>query len=83
MIEHIEITDISTDRRAYLKINELLAVAEFLGPDMTEAQSLRLMDAARELSVANRELLLEALPGGALYTQLSMHNGEMGGLSRY
>lgn len=64
-------------------INELIAIADFLGDEMTEEQSIRLMDDARSLSIADRERLLNALPGGPLYTEMSMHNAEMGGLSRY
>ena len=64
-------------------VNELLAIAEFLSDEMTDEQASRLMDEARQLSIADRERLLNALPGGPLYTELSMHNGEMGGLCRY
>lgn len=41
------------------------------------------MDEARQLAIADRESLLNALPGGPFYTEMSMHNAEMGGLSRY
>ena len=64
-------------------VNEMAAIAEFLGNEMTSEQSTRLMDEARELSIVDREWLLNALPGGKLYTEMSMHNGEMGGLCRY
>lgn len=40
--------------------NEILAVAEFLGDGMTEAQADRLMDAARQLSIADRERMYSA-----------------------
>ena len=63
--------------------NELLAIAEFLGADMSDVQAERLMDAARELPIADRERLLDCLDGGALYTEISMHDAEMGGLARY
>ena len=63
--------------------NELIAIAEFLGNDMTTEQATRLIDDARELSISDRESLLNTLPGGKLYTEMSMHDGEMGGLSRY
>jgi hypothetical protein len=63
--------------------NEMMAIAEFLGGDMTDEQASRLMDEAREMSIADRERLLNALPGGPLYTEMSMHDAEMGGLSRY
>ena len=63
--------------------NEMIAIAEFIGDDMTDEQATRLMDEAREMSIAGRERLLNALPGGPLYTEMSMHDAEMGGLSRY
>jgi hypothetical protein len=63
--------------------NEILAIAEFLGDSMTDDQASQLMDEARELSIADREDLLSALPGGPLYTEMSMHDAEMGGLSRW
>ena len=63
-------------------VNELIAIAEFIGDEMTDAQAERLMDDVRELSLADREILLNALHGGPFYTEMSMHNGEMGGLSR-
>jgi hypothetical protein len=60
-----------------------MAIAEFLGNEMTDEQATRLMDDARELSIADRERLVNVLPGGPLYTEMSMHDAEMGGLSRY
>lgn len=63
--------------------NEMMAIVEFLGDDMTDEHATRLMDEARELSIADRERLLNTFPGGPLYTEMSMHNAEMGGLSRY
>lgn len=64
-------------------INELLAISEFLGDEMTEEQSKRLMDQARELSIYDKERLYDALNGGSLFTEMSMYNGEMGGLHNY
>lgn len=61
----------------------LLAIAEFLGDEMTDEQASRLMDEARKLSIADRERLLNQLHGGRLYTEMSMHNGEMYRLCRY
>ena len=63
--------------------NEILAIADFLGDEMTDAQAERLMDECRQLSIADRERLLATVCGGNLYTDLSMHAHEMGGLSRY
>ena len=71
--------------------NEILAIAEFLGDGMTESQADRLMDAARQLSIADRELLhakvayrelLHAKAGRIgcrkLYTALSENLFELG-----
>lgn len=66
-----------------MRLDELLAIAHFLGDEMTEEQASRLMDEARELSIADREVLLDNIPGGMLYTEMSMHDAEMGGLCRY
>ena len=63
--------------------NEILAIADFLGDEMTDEQAARLMDGCRQLSVTDRERLLATLCGGNLYTELSMHAHEMGGLFRY
>ncbi len=63
--------------------NEILAIADFLGDEMTDEQTARLMDECRQLSIADRERLLATVCGGNLYTELSMHAHEMGGLSRY
>jgi hypothetical protein len=64
-------------------LENLLSIAEFLGDNMTNEQADELMSHARELSISDREVLLAELPGGPLYTEMSMHDGEMGGLSRY
>ena len=64
-------------------LDNLLAIADFLGDDMTEMQASELMDEARQLSIADREILLNSIPGNYFYTELSMHDGEMGGLDRY
>ncbi len=63
--------------------NEILAIADFLGDEMTDEQTARLMDECRQLSIADCERLLATVCGGNLYTELSMHAHEMGGLSRY
>lgn len=60
---------------------EVLAITEFLGDEITEEQVSRLMDEVRKLSVSDREYLLCTVYG-PLYTELSMHNAEMGGLNR-
>lgn len=64
--------------------DRILAIARFLGDSMTEEQAKRLMDDARATcSIADLEWIKECLPGGPLYTELSMHEGEMGGYGRY
>jgi hypothetical protein len=65
-------------------INEFLAVATFLGDNMTEEQSTQLMDQAKHaLSIAEIETLSQHCPGSSFYTRLTEYNAEMGGLSRY
>ena len=71
--------------------NEILAIAEFLGDGMTESQADRLMDAARQLSIADRELLhakvadrermhvnADCIGCRKLYTALSENSYELG-----
>ena len=65
-----------------MTLDQILATAAFLGADMTDVQAERLMDEAKNLSIADRERLY-AVAEGRLYTEASMHDGEMGGLSRY
>lgn len=70
-----------------MTIEEIIAIADFLGDDITEDQFWRLADEARKLSIADRERLharLHArLCGGPLYTEISMNRAEMGGYHRY
>jgi hypothetical protein len=66
-----------------MKANEIFAIAEFLGSEITDEQSDKLMGLAREhLSIADMEQLKE-VAHGSLYTDLSMYEGEMGGFARY
>lgn len=65
-----------------MNIENLIAIADFLGEEMTDLQTSRLMDESRRLSIADRERLLSII-GGPLYTEISMHDAEMGSLSRY
>ena len=65
-----------------MTLNEIKAVEQFLGDDMDDEQAMRLMDQARQLSIADREKLLMDC-SGPLYTEMSMHEGEMGGFQRY
>lgn len=59
---------------------EILDVATFFGTSLSPHQVDRLMDEVRKLSITERAYLLDALPGGPLYTAMSEHAGEMGGL---
>jgi hypothetical protein len=61
----------------------IIAIANFLGDAMTYDQSVQLMDEARQLSIADCERIFHEIDGGPMYTQISMYDGEMGGLSRY
>lgn len=62
---------------------DFLAINDFLGENITEEQCKRLMDKAkRELSKDDLTFLLNNVCG-PMYTELSMYNGEMGGLNRY
>lgn len=62
----------------------IYAITLFLGNDMTDEQAQRLVDDARaNCSIADLEWLRGVLPGGPLYTDLAMHEGEMGGYGRY
>ena len=64
-------------------LERLIAIIDFLGNDISQDQAEQLMSDAREnLSIAEMEIL-KAEATGALYTLLSMYDGEMGGLSRY
>ena len=58
--------------------NEILAVTNFLGDNITIEQADQLMDEARQLSMADIEWLYNNVEGGPLYTDLSMTMGEMG-----
>jgi len=63
-------------------LDQILAIVDFLGDNMTDEQSIQLMDEARQLSIAEQEVLLSRT-NGPFYTEISMYDGEMGGLSRY
>ena len=69
-----------------MKLESILAIAEFLGKEATPDQVDTLMDMARDLSIQDRETLLVILPEYEIegfYTEMSMHDAEMGGLGRY
>lgn len=65
-------------------LSEYLAIANFLGDEMTEEQASKLMDEAkRDLSIADFEAFMANVESGAMYYELSVYDAEMGGLSRY
>lgn len=68
-----------------MTFDQITAIIDFLGDNMTEEQASDLMDKAKEsLSISEIETLYYQEPYGlAFYTGLSMYDGEMGGLSRY
>jgi hypothetical protein len=64
-------------------LDRIIAIAEFLGDNITSEQSAQLMDEARQhLSIAEMEILKDHAQGD-LYTSVSMYEGEMGGFARY
>lgn len=64
-------------------VNEYRAIINFCGSDMTEEQASRLMDDMKhDLSIDDIQALYESVEGGVMFTELSMYNGEMGGLMR-
>ena len=66
-----------------MNLNEAIAIVKFLGNDITDDQASRLMDQCKqELSIADLEVLKSNI-AGPMYTELSMHEGEMGGYWRY
>lgn len=59
--------------------NQLIAIANFLGEDITEDQVNRLMDEVRKsFSITDREDILSCLDGGPLYTALRENECELG-----
>ncbi len=63
--------------------NELIAIANFLGDELTDDQADRLMNEVRQsVSIADREVVLSCLNGGKLYTALRENERELGGYSR-
>ena len=63
-------------------VQNILAIAEFLGDEMTDDQAIRMIDEIKKLSIADREIIYQHIEG-RLYTEMSMHNAEMGGLHNY
>tara|TARA_R110000744_G_C19371646_1_gene562777 strand:+ start:14757 stop:14966 length:210 start_codon:yes stop_codon:yes gene_type:complete len=65
-------------------LGEFLAIANFLGDDMTEKQASALMDEAKSnLSISDKEILMATVDCGEMYYELSQYDAEMGGMSRY
>lgn len=65
-----------------MTVEEIITVLDFLGEGITDEQVYRLMDEARQLSSLDK-IWLKAHASGAMYTELSMHEGEMGGFDQY
>jgi len=64
-----------------MTVDDIIAIAEFLGDGMTESQSDRLIDAARQLSIAARERLYSAsdcIVCRKFYTAISENSYELG-----
>lgn len=63
-----------------MTLNDFINIANFLGEEMTEEQSTRLMDQARaELTTDEIEILAPNVVGcGDLYTQSREYMAEMG-----
>ena len=62
---------------------EVLAIVEFLGDDITDDQASKLMDEIKGMSIVEKEIIMDRLNGGAMYTEMTMHDAEMGGFDRY
>ena len=60
--------------------NEIMAIAKFLGEDMTEEQATRIMDEAREMIIEYLEDLLNEIHGCPIHTKLITQFGELGQL---
>ena len=64
-----------------MTVDDILAVAEFLGDGMNGSQADRLIDAARQLSIADRERLYassDCIWCSKFYTALSENSYELG-----
>jgi hypothetical protein len=59
-----------------MTLNEIVAVANFLGDSITDRQVDALMDEARVLSVAEREALIELIDGLRFHVALSENRAE-------
>lgn len=59
-----------------MTLDEILAVAEFLGDSMTDDQASRLMDECRQLSIEEREVLMDCTTNSTLYNVLSINRYE-------
>ena len=60
--------------------NEIMAIAKFLGDDMTDEQATRIMDEAREMIIEYLEDLLNEIPGCPIHTKLITHFDALGQL---
>ena len=64
-----------------MNANEILAIAEFVGEDMSDEQAEKLMNLTRQLSIADREYLYLACHqvqvASKFYTELSINRCEL------
>jgi len=65
-----------TFKEKTLYVDRLLASAKLLGDDITDAQAERLMDKARVLSVAEREVLIANTDSEKFFNLLSENRYE-------
>lgn len=66
-----------------MNVEDIILISEFLGNSITDDQVQRLLEASRQLSIADREYLYESIDGGQIFTEISMNRAEMGGYHRY
>ena len=65
-------------------LDQFLTVVNFLGDDMSQQLASDIMSFAKQrLSIEDMEILMRNCDDSAIYTELSMYDAEMGGLSRY
>jgi hypothetical protein len=61
---------------------KIMNIIDFLGREITDDQSIRLMDRIRDLGVDDK-MRIKNMAHGRLYTLMSENEGEMGGYDRY
>ena len=66
-----------------MDLNSAIAIMNFLGNKMTEAQASELLNQMKgNVSIAEMEYFLQ-IATGPMFAELSQYNAEMGGLGRY